>query len=705
MNMDPRTQPAIVREVANNRNMAMKAKSRTDFFEEVTRAEDYLRGDQIPDTFPTDTHMYLVANLVPDLVERLASLIGGGRLSTVIDSDDEIDPNLLRIARAQDMLWQKKANFKPLVHEQIRDMVSFGLGVLRVFVDPTRMTKYGGFIGIQHVHPLEIWLSPYAHDPFRQLLGSDYIGHETTIKRRDLLAMYPDKALDIMSLPATAGASRATATKDDPASISTRGAESSVSGDTATPTAGPVQTPDATRAPSAQLYDNIRFIRYEYRVTSTTETYGIKVPTDHWYAVEMAGEIGSAGNASQLVVLRDPHKLPYGMPTYVCMSNSVRNDGPYSSGIMGRIRGLQDFLNVMLSVMAKTTMDASKLGGKVFYDSSIFDQETRAALNTGNSAQWIGTDASPGLDKPNLKEGIHRLDMQPTKFAEFDHLMNRTVQFMRETASVSEAITGNVDLSKRVSGRAIGAMQQASLGAQESARLQVETAVSYLARLGAVARQIHWTTSHRMSDVGTDKTFMMNARVPANPASMDAARGMQGGNSNTPSGPLVPTGFSAIGPDGEETKVPFDDQAEIERLESTDGLMSKDIMFNDLSTIDLDVSVSVQADYEARQQFISEGLAQIINAKGPESVSAKTLWNTYFGNVPGMSFTNEQESLMGEQMARILAEIEKGGPEKQQQAMQVLAQVMQPEQQPQPTDGNAPGAQAGSQPTPGAPGL
>ena len=191
----------LVKKIRRYKKFAIENSSRNDFINKLREVDAYIAGRQYPDNVEED-FPYQVINIVSDFVDRMSAMIGGGRLDVLMQRRDEIYDDLVKMAKLQFDKWKEVSNFKGKNHEVIRDMVKYGVGVIHPYIDPTELIEMGGMIKLEVVYPGQIWINPLANDPYDPILGSDFIGYDTIVRRQELMERYPKSRSDIKNIEA-----------------------------------------------------------------------------------------------------------------------------------------------------------------------------------------------------------------------------------------------------------------------------------------------------------------------------------------------------------------------------------------------------------------------------------------------------------------------------------------------------------------------
>ena len=142
----------LVTKIRSYQNFAIENSSRNDFINKLREVDAYIAGRQYPDNVEED-FPYQVINIVPDFVDRMSAMIGGGRLDVLMQRRDEIYDDLVKMAKLQFDKWKEVSNFKGKNHEVIRDMVKYGVRVNHPYIDPTELIEMGGIIKLEVVYP------------------------------------------------------------------------------------------------------------------------------------------------------------------------------------------------------------------------------------------------------------------------------------------------------------------------------------------------------------------------------------------------------------------------------------------------------------------------------------------------------------------------------------------------------------------------
>lgn len=699
---------SIIRTIAENRRFAIESGAWARHMHELEIADRYIAGEQYPEWYdPSTTNTpYLVVNFLPDLVDRLTAMIGGGRLTTILDAPQSVDRVILDLARAQDALWQDMVSFKGRVLELVRSMVAYGLGAVRGYVDDTEYIELGGYIGFEYVYPGQVWISPLANDPFDPLMGSEFLGFEDVKTRKDIIRMFPGKqrtinqidGMDISQFHTFDPVLRIMSRFAIDTGSSTDG---NSSGDFSPGTIVVNDTPKDEVDEDSGKSDNdlMRFIEYVYVDYEQIDYGGFFKTKKIWKVITLVGDIQQWPDTSNIRVIDGPKVLPYGRPHFVLLSNWSRTNSPYSGGIVQRLGDLPDLINVVTSMMVSDMMQSTRYGHLMIALSKYFSDQSQQQLSSSTPPNVIFADED--IDEVTDVSRIAKpLDFGQRSFNDKIQLLGSVQEIIREVTGVHQPVIGNVD-TKRTSSVSLGRAQQAVLSAQETVREHVNKAVTNMSTLALSMRAVHWTLPQQLNGVGDDNgTMYANITAPVTPQTTRRVDEMMSNqNYNVEGQTLIPTSVRAITTDGDEIINNIKDSALIREVASRDDIEFMDFGFNDLATpLGLVIRARVESDWEERRNEFIDLVGAIKNITGKSVVSESSLFEVAFGHDPSITYTSEQSKLLDDKLVELMNEFAELGDDVKQQVVQKVGQMLQQMQ----AQGSAKGQQGAVNPQPTA---
>lgn len=716
----------IVSRLQSCRNEAMQNVGRRDFAKQTRYTERYLAGKQVPESLAGQAEQgdYRVVNFEADLTDRVTAMLSGGRTPVHMRASGDYDEILIDACRWLFDEEMRQVHFPGIIFEWIHDAVAYNVGAVRAFFDPSRLIERGGYIGLENIHPLSIWISPFARDPYHPLLGSDYIGYETLYRRRDLVRMYPDKARKINSLSAY-NRFQNDEGEDDPVSPLlggiADGGESTQSGADQWRKSGTTSMNEDEYNKSAK--DLIRVIEFEYE-----DAESIPVGPDGespasisgWRRVVVAGECNGAG--SDTVVLEDDEQIPYGIPTITLIILRRTTDSQYGNGgLPTRVHDLQDAFNVLFSVRMKEMQEDSVWSQIRFAKAGVLDpSDKNNIMGPASKPRIIEIDPDNEYPDRDINDLIGRLREDHVDWQASSQALGEMAQLMRTVYGVSSAVIGDAEL-KRTSGIALHSAQQAVLVAQEAARQHINAGVTNIANLLWQMIRYHWIVPQRVLS-GDGTSLEINLRMPVimtdeqGNESMQALEAVQAliheARPELKGKPFIPGALHIPLEDGDEEVIPLTDEQAVEAVLSGGAgftpqqIAESEFSFNYLPALELEIDMEVESDDVERNRQKREAMQWAAQAN-TGFWSWETLASNAMNDDPKWTPDLERRRLYGNQIAQVLREsqqLEQMAPGAQQMLMnviqQTIQQIMQQAQSGQPLQG---GPQAGGQQAGGVP--
>lgn len=656
----------VLAKIERSRQESLNCEIRRDFERELVVADAYISGEQYPEGYLSEEHdPYYVVNMVADFVDRLAPMIAGGRLRTIVEITEDEFKDLEHIARIWHEMWQRDVMLRERFLEMTKDMISFGVGCLRAYVDPSEEIELGGKFKLERVYPGQIWIDPMARDPFHPLLGSPYIGYDTVVRAGDLIAQFPDKEEEILE-----------ASLDDKAIAAyIKNTENSTIGSLLESFASrSITTGDRVSWPhktEGEVYDRpVVLTQYEWQQTELVKLpseIGGHQPVKTWYA---ALAVSKEPDAPGVVLAVD--EIPYEMPTFVLQSSWIRRNSPYGQGIVSRLGDPQDLLNVMVSMTAKAGMLTTRMGQTFVAYADKLDPAARYQLMEGDIPNLIELEDDHSGRPPD--QVIKQLDARMPDFAPIAAIMGQLVGFMENISGVHTAARGAVRPEKRTSGIAIQAMQSADIAARDNQKAHANACAMHLGMLGWKMLTVHRTEAMR---IRTPKgPTYINQRIPIGPYAgrrIDELRAMVGKRNGGP--PMIPNGIRLIKGEEEEEVMPLAPETAEEAVSRimNGEAVGADVVINDMVSLDVKVRILVEADYETQYQQKMEALNVALRMY-PGSIDLRTYLEALTDKFPEMDVDTILERLYGDGLAKQIMSLP---PELQQQVGMYLQNLLQ----------------------------
>ena len=663
------------------RALRQEAKENLEYktFSHITReTEKYLSGEgQIPVDHTRDTYRdagYFIVNFLPDLTDRITAMLAGG-LDVHVRATDGSPSILERMCMALFKESQRQIHFPGVLFEWTHEGVAFNIGVARVYHDSSRLQRRGGWIGVETPHPLSIWISPYARDPYHPLLGSDYIGYETLFTREKLKADYPELSRRIAKLDKFQDAE---VSSFDPVSSLTQSSGSvddTVAGDDEWVPSG-----EDGGQPEDMAKD-------DERIRVTTVTYedheivelepGVTESIAVWKTFTVAGEV-SRGKA---IVVKEDAPVPYNLPNIVLFIYRRALSSSYGTGgAPASVFDLQDSFNAVYSQVLDQVQVDSVFKQVVFERAGALSNEDKNKLLKGSGPRLLTVDpAKEYMDDTPSDRLLWRFEDMDTDSGKNLRLLDTIISLMRLVPGVHSSVVGDVDVEKRLSGIALHATQQATLIAQEPARQHLNASARNLGKLLWEAIRYYWILPQTVAlDDGT--TVEVNTRVPVNEQTSELVdQLMQSPDPRGENGqPRVPTGLHLPSPDGDEIVIPLREKALVAAIlkgETEYSIEGAEYSFNFLPLVELEIEMDVSGD--AKERGDRQRAAMQWAATLPKGTfSWETIYNQVFEGDPHASPQLERQRLYGDEIAQIITQVQELGPEAQQTLTETIKNVI-----------------------------
>ena len=648
----------IATRIDEARSIALNADVRNEFNRGLVVAEAYLSGEQYPEFQAPTTHdPYFVINLCADLVDRLVPLIAGGRLVTHIEVQDPEYTKLGRIQERFHVAWQKAVMLREKNLEVARDMIATGLGVARGYVDPYKSIEIGGELGIERIYPSHIWIDPSARDPFDPLLGSKYIGYETAVPASFLMMEHPEFreaiARDVLA-PLNPSVVR---NENDPI--------------------GPIldslshtnAIPDKQPSVASDLVRTIEFQWKDYE----------RAEDKSWFEVwKRSLAIGAPDGTVRQILASEI--IPYGRPTFVLQSSSVRRNSPYGQGILSRIGDVQDLLNVIISMIMKAGMMSAKVQNVIFTYAEDLDPGARAQIARGEIPAVLVLSGSSRKEGP-IQDKVGQMRFQLQNYGAFANLLGQLIGLLEGASGVNAASRGAVSPEKRVSGVALDQLMARSEQARDTQKAHMNAAVTNLGKLGHAMAIYHWA-SPMVIQGGNALPDYVNQRVPMTIEGSEVVDRLRAQPSTI--GPvLMPNAIGIETSQGDYETHPLSaDNVEWALGElGTGQAIGADYILNDMG-MDVNLSITVEADFMERHQDKVNALMNVARIM-PGSVSWETLVSTVMEIYPDFSIEAERDKLDQDELIKQVRIITQNDPQARRQIALMLQQIAAQRAQPQ----------------------
>lgn len=672
----------------------------------LDKTNDYLVGRQYPDSWdPGETSdAYMTVPLIAPLVNRKAALIGGGRLAIVPELRDESPAPLIKQARSLWDMWTDLSGLKTKVHQAITDLAAFDVGVLRFSVDLTERPEIGGMITVDRIYPGQVWWSPKARNPAGPIMGSNYIGYETAIRREDLMKMYPKKARRIKELKAVQPYGRGHTDILEP----THAMFASEIGRDEAPDRGDDDffigiSHDRTLKGQDRSDDYLLVTEYQWKTVESVEVVeGLELPQQTWHSMRSVG--GLSGKDSDAIVIDDPQVLPYGMPTFVTFPGSVRTDGAYGHGILADVGDLQDIENTLMSTLIKVMAIDAKLRGVVFLDGEVLDPQQKYKIESGElpETMMINTVGTSREAQP-LNSVFARFTQDTNDFSKHINTIQMVQKLMRDVVDIQSAVLGDTDVEKRVSGIALSTAQQAGVLGQETPRIFVDNAMQHVGRIAWAMIQRHWGIPMQLPEIGQAAGSFINQRIPAGRAETESVdRILDTGEFESGGKATVPNALFVVDrEENEEVAISLSDDEGVDRAFAIANSFPEQFRLeygiNYIPIADLTFRLTIDAEYDQKRQQRIERLGAVFDLLGQGALSKETVLTELLAEFPGWTLDQERERLFGDQWSDIMALVLSKPDEVQNAALQVLGQFITQ------TEGGASGATPSATPGPTPP--
>ena len=640
----------LVKKIRRYKKFAIENSSRTDFINKLREVDAYIAGRQYPDNVEED-FPYQVINIVSDFVDRMSAMIGGGRLDVLMQRRDEIYDDLVKMAKLQFDKWKEVSNFKGKNHEVIRDMVKYGVGVIHPYIDPTELIEMGGMIKLEVVYPGQIWINPLANDPYDPILGSDFIGYDTIVRRQELMERYPKSRSDIKNIEAYSFS--------DDGSKKTLGqknvAISGVSRYMPTPTDFSTRGTTQVEPSDSKEDDYITVTEFEYFRIEKNEG---GVATKVWYRCIVAGDTESE-DSEQCVVLERETRIPYNSPTFVMYQYWNKSDSPWSMGVPSKIFDLQDLLNVYATSIMADTQNDSRWRNIRWTKVGLLGEDDKSQILSGKPPAIIELGDNTNPPEGSINDLVTQLRSEDNDYQKKLGTLNLLIDMARSIVGITSSATGDVNLEKRVSGVAVDTLQRATLLPQETPRIHIDAAVTNVASLVWRMMKHHWIVPYTISDPNGEGSFYVNQRMPMNVESAQMVEGMQRTqNFNIDGNTMIPTSVNAIDENNEETVFPISDTDGItEAIES--GMFKEfEFGFNYLPILEIDVKCTIDAEYAQKQRQRMEAMMWANNFQ-PGIWSSERIMQEAMRDDPSFNTELENKKKFGDKIASLISEMNK----------------------------------------------
>lgn len=688
------------------REEALLNQARRAFASITVETEGYLSGErQIPEDMNRENYRaagYRIINLEPGLADRITAMLAG-RLNITMRAVDGSPSVIERMCVALFNELKRAIHFSGILFEWTNDGVCFNIGVARVYHDSAKMMERGGYIGIETPHPLTIWISPYARNPYHPLLGSDYIGCETVKTRGELKALYPELRRKIARLPryeAQAGAEG----QFDPlypftqpfGSTSGETEVDSKDSDEWRPTSG-----DEHRTSRAYSDDDkIRVIETTYEAHESVEIVeGISEDIAHYRTIMIAGDKENS------VVCEPDSPSPYGVPNIVLFVYRRSRSGPYGNGgAPALIHDVQDGANTVYSQLMDELQTDAAFKQIFLARVGVFQEGDKDKFTNGSGPRIIDIDPDHQYmdDRPIRGNLVERLSDPDVDWQKKLSLLDKHIELMRTVMGVTSSVIGDMNLEKRVSGIAVATNQQATLIAQEPARQHLNAAAKNLANVLWGFVRYHWIMPQKIR-LDDGQVVEINTRVPVTPETSQLVdQLLNAPNPTNPAtgAPLVPGALHVPTEDGEEV-YPLSDREEVERILRSNP-QGAEFSFNYLPLVELDVDMNVEGDDKAKGEE-RRGRMTWAATLPKGAFSWETVANEALGDDEYWSPQLERKRLYGDEIAQTIAAAQEmfgtQGAQMIQQAIQQAIQAMQQQAQAQ-ANGQPPAQGQGGQAMP-----
>lgn len=676
-------------ELSRSRKIALSSMSRQNFMRDALASSRYLAGYQYPDWYINGEYEdkgvpWIILPIYQDFVLRLTAMLSAGRMKTIAKPKFPMPDELVQIARAEHLAWQEMVNFGSYVTTWVHDTISYGIGAVRAYVDPTEFLELGGKLALESIHPEQVWIEPTARDPYALLLGSKYVGYEYVDTRGDLAKTFPKKAEKIRRLPRLETidsiSSETPGIGDDPV----RGFMNSVTDTILSERGG-----DKFRSAAMSGGENdsefdeddlIRVVEYQYReIESVPYVYGndsFEIPVAKWYRCVLAGDPHDMEGETS-VMLVDDEEIPYGAPTITLMKGWIDLTSPYSASMIRIMGDIQDLLNTSASMVANDMMRTARMSNILAGWKDLMDDDLIDAFTNGTPPGVALLNYVDGMSR-DISHALQPLDQSNKDFERQFGVLDKIRKMASDVSGVHSPAIGDMELS-RTSGIALGEAQQAIAGAMEMGRNHVDSSISHLANLGFSMIRHHWDAPHRTPAMGTQQPGApVNATLPVNDQTTGMVNGIMAKGKYEDGGETVVPNAVIVGDINNEERVfSMDERDQAMAAMAEEETAYAEYGINYLPAVELSFNMTVEGDYKQKQQEALSLLTNIIKLKGNTAVSTKTLYNESFADDPSKDYAKEQSEVLGDQVASLLDKLRQESPEMMQQALQAIQQTMQ----------------------------
>lgn len=674
-------------------------------------------GKQYPDSLPgrsmASNDMYLVFPYLADIGDRLVAMISGGRLSTHMVSRAGPNDSVINAFRNAHVALQEEANLKGYFHEAVADMVWYGHGWVRWYMQ--RDPVFGLLPRVERIYPGQCWFSPYSRDPYSRTLGSPYWGYENLKPRRKLMLEFNKHARQISDIDFEGYTENYRQDDEtDPMYDLLLG--------------GQRGRQHYSNWMNGQEFDrkdhsHLRVIEMLYS-EGEIEDIGLDedmsdglgfVEREQWHRAVFILPGGEDSIPDAIVVADE--KLPYTGPNIVGVSSWLNAGSAYSLGPLSRGFDAQRMLDTLLSLMMKTAGVSARFAGVILEKAKQFvDPVQRQQLERGEMPLIITVRGEAGIPLDQL---IKQLKTEMPNFGEFQTMITTAMTLIERMTGVNNIARGEVSPSQRISARGLQSLMTASLSAQETPQMHVESSLSHCGRILQEMMQHHLVGPFNTAQLGSAEGEGLDVNQPLPVEMIDLLDQMSEDRSNQNIPAAIPNALRVerAGEDGEDGEdipttidtfaVDFDDPETaietIEGLMSEEGFIGADIIVNDISVLDIKLRMMVDPEYREHQQELIQSM-QAFLAQDPTRISTQTQFETIFDQFPEIDWDTEEGRLLGDRIKQQFNAIDQL-PEEQQQQMfegitQMFAQLQASQQAPGGQPGVTPQAQPPNQPQP-----
>jgi hypothetical protein len=281
------------------------------------------------------------------------------------------------------------------------------------------------------------------------------------------------------------------------------------------------------------------------------------------------------------------------------------------------------------------------------------------------------------------------------------NMLGQLVGLFEGASGANAALRGSVNPEKRVSGVALEQMMSTSIQARDTQKAHMNAAVTNLGRLGYAMAAYHWSAP-MMVKSGQGSVDYINQTVPLTMEGSQLVDHLRNRNGGTPT--LIPNALGVQDQQGEQQTYPLHPDTVEWALDEMDAGRAKaaEYILNDMSALDVDLAVTVEADFMDRHQ---DKLSTLFNLSRvmPGSVSWETLMGTAMETYPDFSIEHEREQLDQDELIKHVRMLIATDPQAKEQVASALQQIVAQKVQQQ---AGAPGqTPQGQPPGPGSTGV